>query len=118
MPLPSPPAYAYYMLAVLPTEHAIADMPPLTPRLRAFLRIRPRLDGSSSIVSSSSTVSASRGAVIPIPASATCPVIPVPALLQSVTCCHPCQTLAPVAETGFSHRITTHKIVGHFIGLS
>ena len=26
--------------------------------------------------------------------------------------------LAPVAETGFSHRLTAYKIVGHFFGLS
>ena len=26
--------------------------------------------------------------------------------------------LAPVAETGFRHRLTTNKIVGHFFGLS
>ena len=26
--------------------------------------------------------------------------------------------LAPVAETGLSHRLTTYKIVGHFYGLS
>ena len=26
--------------------------------------------------------------------------------------------VAPVAETGFSHRLTTYKIVGHFFGLS
>ena len=26
--------------------------------------------------------------------------------------------LAPVAETGFSHRLTTYKIEGHFFGLS
>ena len=25
---------------------------------------------------------------------------------------------APVAETGFSHRLTAYKIVGHFFGLS
>ena len=25
--------------------------------------------------------------------------------------------LAPVAETGFSHRLTAYKIVGHFFGL-
>ena len=30
---------------------------------------------------------------------------------------HPPQ-LAPVAETGFSHRLTAYKIVGHFFGLS
>ena len=28
-----------------------------------------------------------------------------------------CQ-IAPVAETGFSHRLTAYKIVGHFFGLS
>ena len=27
-------------------------------------------------------------------------------------------SLAPVAETGFSHGLTTYKIVGHFFGLS
>ena len=26
--------------------------------------------------------------------------------------------VAPVAETGFSHRLTANKIVGHFFGLS
>ena len=26
--------------------------------------------------------------------------------------------LAPLAETGFSHRLTAYKIVGHFFGLS
>ena len=26
--------------------------------------------------------------------------------------------LGPVAETGFSHRLTAYKIVGHFFGLS
>ena len=26
--------------------------------------------------------------------------------------------LAPMAETGFSHRLTAYKIVGHFFGLS
>ena len=26
--------------------------------------------------------------------------------------------IAPVAETGFSHRLTAYKIVGHFFGLS
>ena len=28
------------------------------------------------------------------------------------------ETLSPVAETGFSHRLTAYKIVGHFFGLS
>ena len=28
------------------------------------------------------------------------------------------RSLAPVAETGFSHRLTAYKIVGHFFGLS
>ena len=27
-------------------------------------------------------------------------------------------TVAPVAETGFSHRLTAYKFVGHFFGLS
>ena len=27
-------------------------------------------------------------------------------------------SVAPVAETGFSHRLTAYKIVGHFFGLS
>ena len=31
---------------------------------------------------------------------------------------HCAMSLAPVAETGFSHRLTTYKIVGHFFGLS
>ena len=26
--------------------------------------------------------------------------------------------VAPVAETGFSHRMTAYKFVGHFFGLS
>ena len=30
----------------------------------------------------------------------------------------PCARLAPVAETGFSHRITAYKIVGHFFVIS
>ena len=29
-----------------------------------------------------------------------------------------CSHLAPVAETGFRHRLTAYKIVGHFFGLS
>ena len=29
-----------------------------------------------------------------------------------------CHNLAPVAETGFSHRLSAYKIVGHFFGLS
>ena len=30
----------------------------------------------------------------------------------------PCCVVAPVAETGFSHRLTAYKIVGHFFRLS
>ena len=30
----------------------------------------------------------------------------------------PYRHLAPVAETGFSHRLTPYKIVGHFFGRS
>ena len=31
---------------------------------------------------------------------------------------YPQVSIAPVAETGFSHRLTAYKIVGHFFGLS
>ena len=30
----------------------------------------------------------------------------------------PGSNLAPVGETGYSHRLTAYKIVGHFFGLS
>ena len=34
------------------------------------------------------------------------------------TCSNEQGEVAPVAETGFSHRLTAYKIVGHFFGLS
>ena len=33
-------------------------------------------------------------------------------------CINTSYMLAPVAETGFSHKLTAYKIVGHFFGLS
>ena len=39
-------------------------------------------------------------------------------LCNNFTAGAPCNDVAPVAETGFSHRLTTYKIVGHLFGLS
>ena len=39
-------------------------------------------------------------------------------LIHGSTSALACLSIAPVAETGFSHRLTAYKIVGHFFGLS
>ena len=43
--------------------------------------------------------------------------LPISVSVSPVGPIHAWYYIAPVAETGFSHRLTAYKMVGHFFGL-